>query len=130
MTEPNLKSARSFQELVDPMMWKNKFVTIKAVAGFVVQGRDPVKEGEVLKVSKSFASELVSGGKAEIVPEAEPPRRQAESDPNFIPQFDPAGAAAKADAEAARTQAEADAAAAKAKADAEAAPATAGGKKK
>lgn len=128
MTEPNLKTARSFQELVDPMMWKNKFVTIKALAGFIVQGREPVKEGETLKVSKSFASELISGGKAEIIPDPEPPKRDAAADPNFIPQIDPAAQAAAA----VRAQAEAEA---KAKAEAEAAAAaqaaaSSGGKKK
>jgi len=80
MTGPTLKSARSFNELANSM--KNTRVTIKVLAGFLMQGREPTKPGEILQVSRSFAAELCSADKAEVIPTPPPA-----PDPNQMPQF-------------------------------------------
>jgi hypothetical protein len=112
MSEPlSLTTARSFDELVNDMMMKNTREWVQVTAGFVLQGRKSAEIGEKMQVSRSFAAELIACGKAERI-DPPGPRPQAETDPHFIPQIDPAAA------EAARIKADADAAAA------------AGGKKK
>lgn len=62
-----LKTARSFSELGELM--KNTRCHIRVIAGFQLQGRKPAEVGEVLEVSRSFAAEMVSGGKAEVCEE-------------------------------------------------------------
>lgn len=57
-----LKTARSFNELGELM--KNARLHIRVIAGFQIQGRQPAEVGEVLEVSRSLATELISGGKA------------------------------------------------------------------
>lgn len=81
MTEPSLRTVQSFGELVD--MMKNTRVHVRVLSGFLMQGREPAKPGEVLQVSRSFAAELCSAEKAEIV--AAPPPKP---DPNQMPQFE------------------------------------------
>lgn len=89
MAEPSLKAAQSFGELVD--MMKNTRVHIRVLSGFIMQGREPAKPGEVLQVSRSFAAELVASEKAELVPAPAP-----KPDPNQMPQFESAPAAVAA----------------------------------
>lgn len=81
MTEPSLKTAQSFGELAN--MMKNTRVHVRVLTGFLMQGREPAKPGEILQVSRSFAAELVSADKAEVVP-APPPI----PDQNLMPQFE------------------------------------------
>jgi hypothetical protein len=82
MTEPvSMRTARSFGELAD--MMKNQRVHVRVLSGFIMQGRQPAEPGEILQVSRSFASELCASDKAEIVP-APPPK----PDPNLMPQFE------------------------------------------
>jgi hypothetical protein len=79
----SLKTARSFDELANDM--KNTRQHVRVLTGFIMQGREPAKPGEILQVSRSFAAELIAGDKAEAI--AAPPPAP---DPNFIPQIVPA----------------------------------------
>jgi cyclophilin family peptidyl-prolyl cis-trans isomerase len=79
--ELNLKTARSFDELADHMM-KNQREYIRVTAGFQMQGRKPAEIGDELQVSRSFAAELVSAGKAERIPP-----RAAAPPADLIPQI-------------------------------------------
>lgn len=90
-----MKTAQSFDELAT--MMKNTRVRVRALAGFVMQGRDPVTPGEELVVSRSFAYELISGEKAELIPVLAPTAGIPVADPNFMPQIEspPAASAEK-----------------------------------
>lgn len=65
-----------------------RIIKVKAVAGFVMNGRKPVEEGEELELPRVFAHELMSAGKAVRIPDApkeapksEPPKSESPSDP-------------------------------------------------
>ncbi len=85
MTVLDLRTARSLGELTHDMM-KNQREWVRVLSGFQIQGREPAQIGEELQVSRSFAAELVSSGKAERIPAppAQPPA-------DLIPQIQSPG---------------------------------------
>jgi len=68
-----------------------KTMRVKAIAGFVMHGREPVKEGEEVEVTTHLGLELIHANKAERVVEqkaATPaePTKEITKDPSDAPR--------------------------------------------